>query len=293
MIIFDKILVILAILLAVFLWTSCIVGIIGSFIAENIKYKRKDYIYFPVMKKRKILFKDRIYKLKYRALCISNVPESLQELLRNNIEVPLLNAAKLAVKDKELSALYMSYNSYIDVIYNDLKIELNRCIEDEQIEKEMFQKLQSKMRVVEDAAKNVYDVINDKDKEICEFKRDERNAKLSLVSDQEIFSNLKNMNKIYDQEYGDMSDLIDVYDSSDKGEKQYIPSPMSGRIIEIMVEIGDKVKKGQPLCILESCKIEDEIVAPCKGTVSQILITKGANVDENDYLCEIIRHNRG
>lgn len=107
------------------------------------------------------------------------------------------------------------------------------------------------------------------------------------MSDQTPFSNLENINKLYDEENGDMSDLVGKYDTTGRMESQYIPSPMSGEIIELMVAAGDKVEKEQPLFILESCKMENEIVAPRKGTVSRILVTKGVDVEENDFLCEI------
>lgn len=242
----------------------------------------EDHIYFPIMKKG--IFH---YKVKYKTLKISDVPEPLVKLLRDSIEIPLQNAAKLAGKNENLSIAYMSYNSYIESIYNDLKMEIDHCLEDKQIKGEMFQKLQARLHIAEDAAKNVYEAIYAKDMENWKYKRDEKKAKLSLMSDQTPFSNLENINKLYDEENGDMSDLVGKYDTTDRMESQYIPSPMSGEIIEVMVAAGDKVEKEQPLFILESCKMENEIVAPRKGTVSRILVTKGVDVEENDFLCEI------
>lgn len=242
----------------------------------------EDHIYFPIMKKG-IFY----YKVKYKTLKISDVPEPLVKLLRSSIEIPLQNAAKLAKKNKELSIVYMGYNSYIESIYNDLKMEIEHCLEDKQIKGEMFQKLQARLHIAEDAAKNVYEAIYAKDMDNWKYKRDEKKAKLSLMSNQTPFSNLENINKLYDEENGDMSDLVGKYDTTGRMENQYIPSPMSGKILEVMVAAGDKVKKGQPLFILESCKMENEIVAPRKGTVSRILVTKGVDVEENDFLCEI------
>lgn len=242
----------------------------------------EDHIYFPIMKKG-IFY----YKVKYKTLKISDVPEPLVKLLRGSIEIPLQNAAKLAEKNKDLSIVYMGYNSYIESIYNDLKMEIEHCLEDKQIKGEMFQKLQARLHIAEDAAKNVYEAIYAKDMDNWKYKRDEKKAKLSLMSDQTPFSNLENINKLYDEENGDMSDLVGKYDTTGRMESQYIPSPMSGEIIEVMVAAGDKVKKGQPLFILESCKMENEIVAPRKGTVSRVFVTKGVDVDENDFLCEI------
>jgi biotin carboxyl carrier protein len=270
--------ILFTIFVAVYLVVEVIIPIIDS---ESSAYS-EDHIYFPIMKKG--IFS---YRIKHRSLKISDAPEFLQKLLRSNIEVPLQNAAKLAKKNKDLSIAYMSYNSYIEAIYNDLQGEMDRCLADDQIKAEMFLKLQSRLHVAEDAAKNVYKAINDKDIENWKYKRDEKDAKLSLMSDQTPFSNLENINKLYDEENGDMSDLVDKYDTTGRIKSQYLPSPMSGEIIEVMVAAGDKVEKEQPLFILESCKMENEIVAPRKGTVSQILVTKGVDVAENDFLCEI------
>ena len=39
------------------------------------------------------------------------------------------------------------------------------------------------------------------------------------------------------------------------------------------------VIKGEVLCVLEAMKMENEIMAPCAGTVTQVLVQKGATVD--------------
>ena len=44
-------------------------------------------------------------------------------------------------------------------------------------------------------------------------------------------------------------------------------------------KVGDKVKKGDIICILEAMKMENEIFAPKSGTVAQVLVQKGATVD--------------
>ena len=280
--IMQAVAVIFCILFTIFVAVYLVVEVIIPIIDSESSAYGEDHIYFPIMKKG--IFS---YRIKHRSLKISDAPEFLQKLLRSNIEVPLQNAAKLAKKNKDLSIAYMSYNSYIEAIYNDLQGEMDRCLADDQIKAEMFLKLQSRLHVAEDAAKNVYKAINDKDIENWKYKRDEKDAKLSLMSDQTPFSNLENINKLYDEENGDMSDLVDKYDTTGRKESQYLPSPMSGEIIEVMVAAGDKVEKEQPLFILESCKMENEIVAPRKGTVSRILVTKGVDVAENDFLCEI------
>ena len=54
---------------------------------------------------------------------------------------------------------------------------------------------------------------------------------------------------------------------------------MPGVILNVKVTQGQAVKSGEILCILEAMKMENEIVAPKDGTVAQIVVAKGANVD--------------
>ena len=66
-----------------------------------------------------------------------------------------------------------------------------------------------------------------------------------------------------------------------------IDAPIPGTILSFKVAVGDKVKEGTLLVILEAMKMENEIYAPCDGTVAQILTTKGATVNTGDALVVI------
>ena len=50
---------------------------------------------------------------------------------------------------------------------------------------------------------------------------------------------------------------------------------------------GDIVKTGATLCILEAMKMENEITSPKKGTVANIHIDSGDNVEKGNLLMEI------
>ena len=54
---------------------------------------------------------------------------------------------------------------------------------------------------------------------------------------------------------------------------------MPGNILKVNVVSGQTVKAGDVLVILEAMKMENEIMAPKNGTVTQVLVSKGSTVD--------------
>ena len=68
---------------------------------------------------------------------------------------------------------------------------------------------------------------------------------------------------------------------------EQITSPMPGNILSVNVAVGDAVKKGDVLMILEAMKMENEIMCPCDGKVVSVNVTKGATVESGALLCVI------
>ena len=66
-----------------------------------------------------------------------------------------------------------------------------------------------------------------------------------------------------------------------------VAAPMPGTVLDIMVKEGDVVKSGQVCVILEAMKMENELPAPCDGTVKSVNVTKGASVNTADVLVVI------
>ena len=66
-----------------------------------------------------------------------------------------------------------------------------------------------------------------------------------------------------------------------------VKSPMPGNILDVKVKVGDKVTNGTCLVVLEAMKMENEIPAPKDGTVTSVLVTKGATVAAGDVLVTI------
>ena len=63
-------------------------------------------------------------------------------------------------------------------------------------------------------------------------------------------------------------------------------SPFPGLIKNILEKNGDSVKKDQPLLVLEAMKMDNDITAPCDGTVT-VNVVKGANVESEAILAVI------
>ena len=69
--------------------------------------------------------------------------------------------------------------------------------------------------------------------------------------------------------------------------KSGVKSPLPGVILDIKVNVGDTVKKGQTIIILEAMKMENNINADKDGTVTAISVNKGDSVLEGSVLVTI------
>ena len=63
-----------------------------------------------------------------------------------------------------------------------------------------------------------------------------------------------------------------------------IHSPMTGRVIEVLVSEGDPVSEGDIVVVVESMKMENEIICDYDGTVSTVLVEEDQSVSEGDQL---------
>ena len=72
-----------------------------------------------------------------------------------------------------------------------------------------------------------------------------------------------------------------------KSRIELVGAPMPGKIMDILIENGAKVKEGEALIILEAMKMQNEILSPAQGVVKKIFVGQGDIVNKEDVLIEI------
>lgn len=74
---------------------------------------------------------------------------------------------------------------------------------------------------------------------------------------------------------------------SDESTTILLKSPMPGKILEVFVKTGDRVKVGDTLLILEAMKMQNAILASTKGIIKRVLVKEGDITSKSDLLIEL------
>ena len=69
--------------------------------------------------------------------------------------------------------------------------------------------------------------------------------------------------------------------------QEVVEVPITGKIIDVNVKSGDEVKEGDILCILESMKMENPILAPVDGTINEIKVAVNQVVNPGEVIAVI------
>ncbi|WP_292742493.1 MULTISPECIES: sodium-extruding oxaloacetate decarboxylase subunit alpha [unclassified Methylophaga] len=83
-----------------------------------------------------------------------------------------------------------------------------------------------------------------------------------------------------------------VSDGAQQGRKKasdpgHVSTPLPGNVVEVLVNVGDKVASGQSTMIIEAMKMESELLANIDGEIKAIHVSKGDRVTPGEVLIEI------
>ncbi|NQV95046.1 MAG: 3-methylcrotonyl-CoA carboxylase, partial [Sphingomonadales bacterium] len=85
-----------------------------------------------------------------------------------------------------------------------------------------------------------------------------------------------------------VTDQTGISVMEDAGGGGTVVAPMHGLLLEILVETGKRVAKGDKLAVLEAMKMQHEILAEIDGTVETIAATAGKQIAADDLILEIV-----
>jgi len=63
-----------------------------------------------------------------------------------------------------------------------------------------------------------------------------------------------------------------------------IRAPMPGLVLQVCASVGQRVKNGEALLRLEAMKMENDVQSQAEGTVKEILVAQGDEVQEGELL---------
>ena len=68
---------------------------------------------------------------------------------------------------------------------------------------------------------------------------------------------------------------------------QVVVAPMPGKLVKILVKVGEEVKEGQGLVVVEAMKMENELKSPKAGKVTELFVREGTAVEQNTKLVAV------
>jgi propionyl-CoA carboxylase alpha chain len=80
--------------------------------------------------------------------------------------------------------------------------------------------------------------------------------------------------------------LQDLPKKKEKHELKLIKSPMPGVLVSLPIAVGDQVRKGQTMAVIEAMKMENAIKSPINGVVTEVLVHKGDNLSRDQIIAK-------
>ncbi|QEK52688.1 acetyl-CoA carboxylase biotin carboxyl carrier protein subunit [Pedobacter aquae] len=114
-------------------------------------------------------------------------------------------------------------------------------------------------------------------------------AELLELNKEEKYVLIKVNSNVYRFDVSDQYDILLKEMGLDKLNQHIVKelkAPMPGLVLQVMVQAGDEIKKGDNLLVLEAMKMENILKAPADATVKSILIKAGDKVEKNQVLIQ-------
>ena len=69
--------------------------------------------------------------------------------------------------------------------------------------------------------------------------------------------------------------------------QEIVEVPITGKITSVEVKVGDEVKEGDVICLIESMKMENPILAPVAGKITEVQVSAGQTVETGNVIAII------
>ncbi|MFC1861003.1 biotin/lipoyl-containing protein [Chloroflexota bacterium] len=69
--------------------------------------------------------------------------------------------------------------------------------------------------------------------------------------------------------------------------EEIIEVPLTGKITEVSVKVGDEVEEGDVICLIESMKMENPILAPISGKITKLEVVPDQTVNPGETIAVI------
>jgi pyruvate carboxylase len=74
---------------------------------------------------------------------------------------------------------------------------------------------------------------------------------------------------------------------AEAGNPHHVGAPMPGKVVKILVNVGDKVEKRATVCVVEAMKVETAVITQTAGKVKEIMVARGDTVEQSDLLMSL------
>jgi pyruvate carboxylase len=81
-----------------------------------------------------------------------------------------------------------------------------------------------------------------------------------------------------------LASAVESHRMADPANDSHVAAAMPGMVVNVAIAVGDKVEKGQALMVLEAMKMESTLYAEKSGTVSEIYVHAGSQIETGELL---------